>query len=70
VPIQLYAPTAPSAAAFDYLVELLWNAADGQPPAAQASVYLAMADMPGMSAQRSITDAAGSPRSAYPTTRA
>jgi hypothetical protein len=60
-PIQMYAPTSPSQAAFAYLIQLLWNAADGEPSAAQATAYLAMADMPGVSVQQGITDAAGQP---------
>ncbi len=60
-PIEQYAPTSTGQAAFNYLVELIWNASDGQPPAAQASVYRAMAQVPGVSVQQGITDAASQP---------
>lgn len=60
-PIEQYAPTSESQIAFNYLVDLMWNASDGEPPLAQASVYLAMAQMPNVSVQRGITDAAGQP---------
>jgi hypothetical protein len=46
---------------FAYLVQLVWNAAAGEPPAAQASVFEAMAMLPGVSVQEGITDAAGRP---------
>jgi hypothetical protein len=58
-PIQQYAPRSSSQVTFSYLVDLMWNASDGQPPAAQASVYRAMARMPGVIVQRNVTDAAG-----------
>ncbi len=58
-PVEQYAPTSSSQVTFSYLVELMWNAADGEPSAAQASVYLAMAQLPGVTVQRGVTDAAG-----------
>ena len=60
-PVEQYAPTSSSQVTFSYLVELMWNATDGEPPAAQASVYLAMARLPGVTVQQGITDAAGQP---------
>jgi hypothetical protein len=60
-PVQLYAPTSASQVQFDYLVELMWNAVDGEPPAAEAAVFRALADLPGVSVQPGITDAAGRP---------
>jgi hypothetical protein len=60
-PVEQYAPTSSSQVTFNYLVELMWNATDGEPPAAQASAYLAMARLPGVSVQQGITDAAGHP---------
>jgi len=46
---------------FDYLSQLLWNAAPGQPPAAEAAVYRAMATIPAVTGEKGITDAAGRP---------
>ena len=58
-PVEQYAPTSASQVTVSYLVELMWNASDGEPSAAQASVYLAMARIPGVTVQRNVTDAAG-----------
>jgi hypothetical protein len=51
---------------FDYLTQILWNAAGGAggvggPPAAEAGGYRALAALPGISVQHDITDAAGNP---------
>ena len=58
-PVEQYAPTSSSQVTFNYLVELMWNATDGEPPAAQANAYLAMAQLPGVTVQQGIRDAAG-----------
>jgi hypothetical protein len=60
-PLNQYAPTSASQLDFDYLTLLMWNATDGEPPTAQARVYRALAEMPGVSVQQGITDAAGRP---------
>ena len=46
---------------FEYLVELLWNAVDTTPPAAEAAVYQAMSTIPGVSTQAGLTDVVGRP---------
>jgi hypothetical protein len=60
-PLNQYAPTSASQLDFDYLTLLMWNATDGEPPTAEARVYAALADLPGVSVQPGITDAAGQP---------
>jgi hypothetical protein len=46
---------------FDYLTQILWNAAGGVggPPAAEAAAYRAMATLPGITVQQGIKDLAG-----------
>jgi hypothetical protein len=46
---------------FDFLTELMWNAAQASPPAADAAVFRALATIPGATAQPGATDAAGRP---------
>jgi hypothetical protein len=53
------ATSSPDEADFSYLVELMWNATDSEPSAVQASVFDAVAAMPGVSVQQGVTDAAG-----------
>jgi hypothetical protein len=61
-PVSWYTPTSPGALEFDYLAQLLWNAAGAAaPPSAEAAVFRAMATIPGVSSQRGITDVAGQP---------
>jgi hypothetical protein len=52
-------PTNHGQVQFDYLAELLWNAATGAPPAAEAAVFRTMATIPGVTSQRDITDVVG-----------
>ena len=54
-------PHQPAAAAeFDYLAQLLWNAYAAAPPAAQANMYRAMADIPRVTVPRKdLTNAVG-----------
>lgn len=59
--VSLYAPKARDELEFDYMAQLLWNAATGEPPAAQAAVFRALAAIPGVSSQRGITDIVGRP---------
>lgn len=44
---------------FDYLAQLLWNAASGAPPAAEAAVFRTMATIPGVTSQQGITNVVG-----------
>ena len=61
-PVSWYTPASRSGLEFDYLAELLWNAAAAAaPPAAEAAVFRAMATIPGVSSQQGITDVAGQP---------
>jgi hypothetical protein len=61
-PVSWYTPASPGGLEFDYLAQLLWNAAGAAaPPAAEAAVFRAMAAIPGVSSQRGITDVAGQP---------
>ena len=53
------APRNAGDAAFDYLAQLLWNAYAAAPPAALAHVYQAMADIPGVTVARGLTNAVG-----------
>jgi len=46
---------------FEFLGQLLWNASQAAPAAAEASVYRAMITIPGVTAQTGVTDAAGRP---------
>lgn len=46
---------------FDYLTQLLWNATAGEPPAAEAAVFRALARIPGVSVQQGIIDGLGRP---------
>ena len=53
------APRTAGEAEFDYLAQLLWNAYAAAPPAALAHVYQAMADIPGVTVARGLTNAVG-----------
>lgn len=46
---------------FEFLTQLLWNASQAAPAKAEANVFRAIATIPGVSAQRGITDAVGRP---------
>lgn len=46
---------------FEYLSSLVWNAAQAAPASAEASVFRAMATIPGVTAQPGATDAVGRP---------
>ena len=59
--VSLYAPKGRDELEFDYLAQLLWNSATGEPPAAEAAVFRALAAIPGVSSQQGITDAVGRP---------
>jgi hypothetical protein len=59
--VSLYAPKSRDELEFDYLAQLLWNSAPGQPPAAEAAVFRALAAIPGVSSQQGITDVIGRP---------
>ena len=52
-------PQEPGQAEFDYLAQLLWNAYAAAPSAAQANVYRAMADIPGVIVHTDLANAAG-----------
>ncbi|HEX4224667.1 MAG TPA: CU044_5270 family protein [Pseudonocardiaceae bacterium] len=58
-----YAPAKPTHAQlqFDYLVDLLWNAAHAAPSWAVAAVFNAMSTLPGITTQSNILDDAGTP---------
>lgn len=51
----------PAETEFQFLAQLLWNAAAAAPAAAEANVFRALATIPGVTIQRQITDAAGEP---------
>jgi hypothetical protein len=53
------APRTTGEAEFDYLAQLLWDAYAAAPPAALAHVYQAMADIPGVTVTRGLTNAVG-----------
>jgi hypothetical protein len=53
------APRTAGEAEFDYLAQLLWDAYGAAPPAALAHVYQAMADIPGVTVTRGLTNAVG-----------
>lgn len=59
--VSLYAPKSRDELEFDYLAQLLWNSATGEPPAAEAAVFRALAAIPGVSSQQGITDVIGRP---------
>ncbi len=59
--VSLYAPKGRDELEFDYLAQLLWNSATGEPPAAEAAVFRALAAIPGVSSQQGITDIVGRP---------
>ena len=59
--VSLYAPKGRDELEFDYLAQLLWNSATGEPPAAEAAVFRALAAIPGVSSQQGITDVVGRP---------
>jgi hypothetical protein len=59
--VSLYAPKGRDEVEFDYLAQLLWNSATGEPPAAEAAVFRALAAIPGVSSQQGITDVVGRP---------
>jgi hypothetical protein len=46
-------------AEFDYLAQLLWNAYAAAPATAEANVYRAMADIPGVTVKTDLTNAVG-----------
>jgi hypothetical protein len=60
-PVAGSAPRNQAQLEFDYLTELLWNAAGGMggPPKAEADAFLALAALPGISVQQGVRDAAG-----------
>lgn len=60
-PIAGSAPKTEAQREFDYLTQILWNAAPvgGGPPAAEAAAYRALATLHGITVQRGITDTAG-----------
>ena len=53
------APTSAGDAEFDYLAQLVWEAYAAAPPAALAHVYQAMAELPGVTVSRGLTNAVG-----------
>jgi hypothetical protein len=53
------APRTVGDAEFDYLAQLLWDAYAAAPPAALAHVYQAMAEIPGVTVTRGLTNAVG-----------
>ncbi|MGH3200563.1 MAG: hypothetical protein ACRDOA_18315, partial [Streptosporangiaceae bacterium] len=53
------APRTVGDAEFDYLAQLLWNAYAAAPPVALAHVYQAMAEIPGVTVARGLTNAVG-----------
>jgi hypothetical protein len=53
------APRTAGEAEFDYLAQLLWDAYAAALPAALAHVYQAMADIPGVTVTRGLTNAVG-----------
>jgi hypothetical protein len=53
------APRTAGDAEFDYLAQLLWDAYAAAPPAALAHVYQAMAEIPGVTVARGLTNAVG-----------
>jgi hypothetical protein len=53
------APKTVGDAEFDYLAQLLWNAYAAAPPSALAHVYQAMAEIPGVTVARGLTNAVG-----------
>jgi hypothetical protein len=59
--VSLYAPKGRGELEFDYLAQLLWTSATGEPPAAEAAVFRALAAIPGVSSQQGITDVIGRP---------
>jgi hypothetical protein len=59
--VSLYAPKSRGELEFDYLAQLLWNSATGEPPAAEATVFRALAAIRGVSSQQGITDFIGRP---------
>ena len=59
--VSLYAPKGRDELEFDYLAQLLWNSATGEPPAAEAAVFRALAAIPGVNSQQGITDVIGRP---------
>jgi hypothetical protein len=59
--VSLYAPKGRDEHEFDYLAQLLWTSATGEPPAAEAAVFRALAAIPGVSSQQGITDVIGRP---------
>jgi hypothetical protein len=59
--LSVYAPQGRDELEFDYLAQLLWNSATGEPPAAEAAVFRALAAIPGVSSQQGITDIVGRP---------
>jgi hypothetical protein len=53
------APASAGDAEFDYLAQLLWQAYAAAPPTALAHVYQAMAEIPGVTVARGLTNAVG-----------
>lgn len=46
---------------FGFLAELLWNSAEAAPPRVEATVFTALSEVPGVRAQRGVSDALGRP---------
>jgi hypothetical protein len=44
---------------FGFLAELLWNSAEAAPPGVEATVFSALSEIPGVLAQRGVSDALG-----------
>jgi hypothetical protein len=59
--LSVYAPKGRDELEFDYLAQLLWHSATGEPPAAEAAVFRALAAISGVSSQQGITDIVGRP---------
>jgi hypothetical protein len=53
------APANQGQAEFDYLAQLLWNAYAAAPATAEADVYRALADIPGVTVKTDLTNAVG-----------
>jgi hypothetical protein len=59
--VSVAGPASRGELEFDYLAQLLWNAAGIAPPAALAAVFRAMAAIPGVSSQHGIRNVSGQP---------
>jgi hypothetical protein len=62
-PLSAAPPATQAQAEFDFLTLVLWNAAGGVggPPAVEATVFQAMAALPGIAVQQKVADEAGVP---------